>query len=46
MEHNPVVWFEIYVDDMARAEAFFERVAEYRAGRGENGRAGDVDISA
>ena len=24
MEHNPVVWFEIYVEDMARAKAFYE----------------------
>ena len=23
---NPVVWFEIYVDDMARARAFYETV--------------------
>mgnify|MGYP003348905607 CR=1 FL=1 len=23
---NPVGWFEIYVDDMARAKAFYERV--------------------
>lgn len=23
---NPVVWFEIYVDDMARAKAFYESV--------------------
>ena len=23
---NPVVWFEIYVDDMARARAFYEAV--------------------
>lgn len=24
MNSNPVVWFEIYVDDMARARAFYE----------------------
>ena len=24
MEYNPVVWFEIYVEDMKRAKAFFE----------------------
>ena len=24
MEHNPVVWFEIYVEDMKRAETFYE----------------------
>ena len=26
MTHNPVVWFEIYVSDMARARAFYEAV--------------------
>ena len=26
MTHNPVVWFEIYVADMARAKAFYEAV--------------------
>jgi predicted enzyme related to lactoylglutathione lyase len=26
MKHNPVGWFEIYVQDMARAKAFYERV--------------------
>lgn len=26
---NPVVWFEIYVDDMARARKFYEVVFEY-----------------
>lgn len=26
MEHNPVRWFEIYVQDMARARAFYEGV--------------------
>ena len=25
-EHNPVGWFEIYVDDMARAQRFYEAV--------------------
>ena len=25
-EHNPVVWFEIYVEDMARAKAFYEKL--------------------
>ena len=24
MEHNPVVWFEIYVEDMKRAKTFYE----------------------
>ena len=24
MEYNPVVWFEIYVDDMKRAKTFYE----------------------
>lgn len=26
MQRNPVGWFEIYVDDMARAKAFYETV--------------------
>ncbi|WP_333706119.1 VOC family protein [Ottowia beijingensis] len=26
MKPNPVVWFEIYVQDMARAQAFYEAV--------------------
>lgn len=26
MQHNPVGWFEIYVQDMPRAKAFYERV--------------------
>jgi predicted enzyme related to lactoylglutathione lyase len=26
MNNNPVVWFEIYVQDMARARAFYESV--------------------
>lgn len=26
--NNPVAWFEIYVDDMKRAKAFYERVFE------------------
>ena len=26
MEHNPFVWFEIYVEDMARAKAFYEEL--------------------
>lgn len=25
---NPVVWFDIYVDDMKRATAFYEQVLE------------------
>ena len=26
MEHNPVIWFEIYVQDMNRAKKFYESV--------------------
>src|SRR5690349_11404571 len=26
MQSNPVVWFELYVDDMARARRFYESV--------------------
>lgn len=28
MTHNPVVWFEIYVADLQRAKAFYEKVLE------------------
>jgi predicted enzyme related to lactoylglutathione lyase len=31
--NNPVGWFEIYVDDMARAKAFYERVFEVKLQR-------------
>ena len=30
MEGNPVVWFEIYVQDMPRARAFYEKVLGLR----------------
>ena len=26
MKNNPVVWFEIYVDDLSRAQKFYEKV--------------------
>jgi uncharacterized protein len=30
MNHNPVCWFEIYVQDMTRAKAFYESVLEVK----------------
>ena len=30
MKNNSVVWFEIYVDDMARAKAFYEAVLDIK----------------
>ena len=30
MSSNPVVWFEIYVEDMPRAKAFYEAVLDVR----------------
>ena len=30
MKSNPVVWFEIYVQDMARAKAFYESVFQVK----------------
>lgn len=30
MKCNPVVWFEIYVEDMARAKAFYEATFEIK----------------
>jgi predicted enzyme related to lactoylglutathione lyase len=29
-KRNPVGWFEIYVDDMARAQAFYEKVLQVK----------------
>ncbi|MEO6187574.1 MAG: VOC family protein [Ginsengibacter sp.] len=29
---NPVVWFEIYVDDIARARTFYEKVLDIKMG--------------
>ena len=29
MKPNPVVWFEIYVQDMARARKFYETVLQW-----------------
>jgi predicted enzyme related to lactoylglutathione lyase len=37
MTLNPVVWFEIYVQDMARARAFYEAVLATRLERLESG---------
>lgn len=31
--NNPVIWFEIYVGDMPRARAFYERLLEVRLTR-------------
>ena len=28
MNNNPLIWFEIYVDDMSRAQAFYEAVLQ------------------
>jgi predicted enzyme related to lactoylglutathione lyase len=30
MDNNPVVWFEIYVQDMARAKTFYESVFQVK----------------
>ena len=30
MKNNPVVWFEIYVEDMTRAKAFYEATLEVK----------------
>lgn len=30
MEYNPVGWFEIYVQDMARATAFYEAIFQWQ----------------
>ena len=36
MNNNPVIWFEIYVQDMARAKAFYEDVLQIRLERLNN----------
>ncbi len=36
MKHNPVNWFEIYVQDMARARKFYETVFQTRLDKLEN----------
>jgi predicted enzyme related to lactoylglutathione lyase len=36
MTHNPVGWFEIYVQDIARAKKFYESVFEIRLERLKN----------
>jgi predicted enzyme related to lactoylglutathione lyase len=33
---NPVGWFEIYVDDMSRAKAFYEQVFDVRLSKMDN----------
>jgi predicted enzyme related to lactoylglutathione lyase len=30
MSHNPVAWFEIYVQDLERAKAFYEKVFQVK----------------
>jgi predicted enzyme related to lactoylglutathione lyase len=36
MNINPVIWFEIYVQDMARAKAFYEAVLQVKLERLNN----------
>jgi predicted enzyme related to lactoylglutathione lyase len=43
---NPVVWFEIYVQDMPRAKAFYEAVLALRLDRLETPDAGPVEMWA
>lgn len=33
MNNNPIIWFEIYVQDMARAQGFYESVLEVKLER-------------
>lgn len=46
MEHNPVCWFEIYVQDMARAKKFYEAVLGIRLERLDAPDAMDVEMWA
>lgn len=36
MKHNPVNWFEIYVQDMARAKKFYESVLQLKLEKIDN----------
>jgi predicted enzyme related to lactoylglutathione lyase len=44
MAGNPVRWFEIYVQDMARAKAFYEAVFELKIEKMENPANPDMDF--
>ena len=44
MEGNPVVWFEIYVQDMARARAFYEKVLGQKLQRLESPDGGGIEM--
>jgi len=35
MEENPIRWFEIYVEDMERAKAFYQTVLDYQFTRAD-----------
>ena len=44
MEYNPVVWFEIYVEDMKRAKAFYEALLAIALEPAKMVRHGYVDL--
>ena len=46
MGGNPVVWFEIYVQDMPRAKAFYEKVLNVTLQRLESPDGGDLEMWA
>jgi predicted enzyme related to lactoylglutathione lyase len=50
MDNNIVGWFEVYVEDMARARAFYERVFEVQLSRleppGQSAQSPDVEMWA
>jgi predicted enzyme related to lactoylglutathione lyase len=46
MEGNPVVWFEIYVQDMPRAKGFYEKVLNVTLQRLESPDGGDLEMWA
>lgn len=44
MSHNPVGWFEIYVDDMPRAKQFYETVLDTQLEQLPDPTGGDIEL--
>lgn len=43
---NPVVWFEIYVDDLKRAQLFYEKVFQFKLVELPNASGEDIEMLA
>jgi len=44
--NNPVVWFEIYVDDMSRARKFYETVLDIKFQDMQDPNAGGIEMAS